>query len=314
MINLLANLDPLHHVVDRPMWGSEKFFGFPVLTSVGVIIVSGIVTIYLMMRAARAIATGSETEGTERYIARTRLSQLVETIVLGLRDQMLVPVMGHKQANRYLSFLLSLFFFLLVINFFGLIPFGDAQRLLQTTIGIPLSEDFILFGGAATANLMVTGGLAAVCFVVIQVHSVRELGLWGWMEHLCGGRDITRGSKGLYLVIPIIFIVEFFGLFIKPAALAIRLFANMVGGHTLLATLLMFGAMGMQAGLSSYAITGISFASVIFGTLILLLEIFVAFLQAFIFMFLTAVFISQMSHSDEHEDSLETVDTAEAHH
>jgi F-type H+-transporting ATPase subunit a len=113
-------------------------------------------------------------------------------------------------------------------------------------------------------------------------------------------------------VIPIIFVVEFLGLFIKPAALAIRLFANMVGGHTLMATLLMFGLMAAKAGLGSLAIGGISLASGAFALIIFFLEIFVAFLQAFIFMFLTAVFISTMSHHDE--EHAEEHAHAEAHH
>ena len=103
--------------------------------------------------------------------------------------------------------------------------------------------------GARTA-----GRLAAICFAVIQIHSFRELGLGGWLEHLCGGSDLVRGPKGLYLVIPVIFVVEFLGLFIKPIALAIRLFANMVGGHTLMATLLMFGMMAAKGGLATWAV------------------------------------------------------------
>jgi len=103
--------------------------------------------------------------------------------------------------------------------------------------------------------------------------------------------------------VPLIFVVEFMGLFIKPAALSIRLFANMVGGHTLLATLLMFGAMAMQAGMGWIGVGSISLVSGIFAVLITFLELFVAVLQAFIFMFLTAVFISTMSHHDEdHEE------------
>ena len=111
----------------------------------------------------------------------------------------------------------------------------------------------------------------------------------------------SPAPKGLLLVVPIIFIIELSGMFIKPAALAIRLFANMVGGHTLMATLLMFGGMALQGGLSIGAAFGISFVSGAFAVCISFLELFVAFLQAFIFMFLTAVFIGLMSH-EEHEE------------
>jgi F-type H+-transporting ATPase subunit a len=319
---LAAGDNPLGHVVDKPMyqvhapetwsiWRLTQETGVPV--SCAVIIFAGVLVTFLLWRAAKAIETGPASQGTERYITKGRLGQFVEAIVLGLRDQMLVPVMGERDTRRYLPFLLSLFFFLLVVNLFGLMPFADIQHMLSRTLmKAPEGTEFILFGGTATANLMVTGGLAIICFFVIQWHAFRELGLGGWLEHLCGGSDLVRGPKGLYLVIPIIFAVEFLGLFIKPAALAIRLFANMVGGHTLMATLLMFGMMAAKAGLGGLAVGGITLASGAFALVIFFLEIFVAFLQAFIFMFLTAVFISTMSHHDEEHGDEHA--HAEAHH
>ena len=319
---LLASGDnPLGHVVDKPMYGVHapeswnlwrftQDTGVPV--SCAVIIFSGLLVCFLLWRAAKAIETGPASQGVDRYITKGRLGQFVESIVLGLRDQMLVPVMGEKDTRRYLPFLLSMFFFLLVVNLFGLMPFADIQQMLKHNFVKGESEEFILFGGTATANLMVTGGLAIICFFVIQLHAFRELGFGGWLEHLCGGHDLVHGPKGLYLVIPIIFVVEFLGLFIKPAALAIRLFANMVGGHTLMATLLMFGLMAAKAELGGLAVGGITVASGTFALIIFFLEIFVAFLQAFIFMFLTAVFISTMSHHDEEHG--EEHAHAEAHH
>ena len=93
------------------------------------------------------------------------------------------------------------------------------------------------------------------------------------------------------------------GMFIKPAALAIRLLANMVAGHTLMAVLFSFGAMVLKAGGPTWAAGSITLVAGIFAVLITFLELFVAFLQAFIFMFLTAVFISLMAHEDHgHEE------------
>ena len=178
------------------------------------------------------------------------------------------------------------------------------QTLVKNLLGadVPAGTDWVFFGGTATASISVTAGLAIFSFIAIQMHAFRELGVKGWLEHLCGGKDLLVGPKALWLVVPIIFVVEFMGLFIKPTALAIRLFANMVGGHTLLATLLLFGAMALQGGLGFLGIGGITVLSGIFAVLITFLELFVAILQAFIFMFLTAVFISTMSHHDEHEE------------
>ena len=92
--------------------------------------------------------------------------------------------------------------------------------------------------------------------------------------------------------------VEFASMFIKPAALAIRLFANMMAGHMLMATLALFGLMALR-GLDSWtAALSVSVVAALFSVAISFLELFVAFLQAFIFMFLTAVFIGQLSHHD----------------
>jgi len=189
-----------------------------------------------------------------------------------------------------LPYLLSLFYFILACNLIGMIPFADLQVVIGK-VAISSESDWILFGGTATSNLAVTAGLAIISFVVIQVHAFKSLGIGGWAHHLTGGAP-------LYLL-PIMLPIEFMGLFIKPAALAIRLFANMVGGHTMLASLTMFGMMAFNAT-SSWFLTGtIEFVTIIAAVAISFLELFVAFLQAFIFMFLTTVFIGQMSHHEE---------------
>ena len=174
-----------------------------------------------------------------------------------------------------------------------MIPFAD----IQTAVGkLATSQDnWSVFGGTATSNINVTIALAVVSFIVIQVHAFKSLGVGGWAQHLTGGAP-------LYLL-PIMLPIEFMGMFIKPSALAIRLFANMVGGHTMLAALMMFGTMAAEAGASLATTGSISIISMIAAVAICFLELFVAFLQAFIFMFLTTVFIGQMSHhGDEHEE------------
>lgn len=313
-LTLLAaggKFNPLGHVLDQPVPLTNGAIKFSL-----VMICLGAVLAFLMLtHAAKRITVGPESQGTERWVTRGRLAQLIEAIVVYLRDEMLVPVMGERLTKRYLGYLLSLFFFILVLNLLGLIPLMDFQHVI--TRNSEDQEAWVFFGGTATASLAVTGALALISFVVIQIHSVRELGFGGWIEHLCGGHDIVAGPKGLWLVIPIIFVVEFLGLFIKPAALAIRLFANMVGGHTLMATLLGFGGLALGSGLSMLAVGGITFLSATFAILIGVLEIFVSFLQAFIFMFLTAVFISVMSHEEhEHEHGHDEHHGAEAaaHH
>ncbi len=290
MSPILASNNPIHHILDKPI----TLFGHPGITiHMASLVIAGFVTFLILKSAAKRIAVGSESEGTDRYLTTGGLAQLIEVITLYLRDKVIEPVLGHD-TNRFLPYLLSLFYFILTCNILGMIPFAD----VQVVVGKITTEseiDWAMFGGTATSNINVTIGLALISFVVIQFHAFRSLGIGGWAHHLTGGAP-------LYLL-PIMLPIEFMGMFIKPAALAIRLFANMVGGHTMLAVLTMFGMMAFEAT-SSWLLTGsIELVSTIAAVIISFLELFVAFLQAFIFMFLTTVFIGQMSHHGEEHDN-----------
>ncbi len=314
----LANSsDPVSHIVDKPIAGL-KFGDINIMLSMVTVIGTALVLVLLLMRAASGSKTGPASMGNRRYLPSSSFSGIIEVMVVYLRDEMLIPVMGARLTARYLSYLLSLFFFILLLNIVGLIPFVDVHYAVYQVTGAPFagvteSNTAALFGGAATASISVTGALAMISFLVVQVQGFRELGIGGWLEHLCGGRELVRGSIFLWLVIPIIFVVELGGIFVKPAALAIRLFANMVAGHTLLLTLLGFGAMAAKAGLGTLSVSGITLVSGIGAILITFLEVFVALLQAFIFMFLTAVFISLMAH-EEHAEGHEAHDDAASGH
>jgi F-type H+-transporting ATPase subunit a len=320
---LAFGADPLNHVLDKPS-AFSGIFGTDVKLSVVSLVVAAVIVLAWLFVAASRIKIGPESQGHDRWITKGRSSQVVEVLVEGLYSQMLEPVMGARLARAWLPFLLSLFFFVLVLNLMGLVPLMDLQEIVHGLSGHGTEEEkaaakgaMLWIGGTATASLSVNMALALWAFLAIQWQSVRELGVKGTLEHLCGGHELVA-NKGLWFVVPIIFVVEVLGMVIKPAALAIRLFANMVGGHTLMATLLMFGMMAAKGGLATWAVGTISVASGTFALIILFLEVFVAFLQAFIFMFLTAVFISTMSHHDEehgedhHEEHGHA--TAEAHH
>ena len=289
---LLASSNPIHHILDKPVSGVEHItlFGKPAITiHMMSILLAAIVTFMIMRDAAKRIAVGEESQGTDRFLTKGRLPQIIEVITLYLRDTILRPVLGHE-TERYLPYLLSLFFFILTCNLLGMIPFADFQTVLGK-VTTASEYDWAVFGGTATSNLAVTAGLAIISFVVIQFHAFKSLGIGGWAQHLTGGAP-------LYLL-PLMLPLEFVGMFIKPTALDIRLFANMVGGHTMLAVLMMFGMMAFEAT-SSWFLTGtIEAVSIIAAVVISFLELFVAFLQAFIFMLLTAVFIAQMSHHDD---------------
>ena len=297
---------PLGHVLDKELLdvGIIGNVSMQLLT----LVLGTILLLILMPLSAKKIQTGSDSEGNERFITKGRLSQVIEVMVVYLRDVMIEPVMGKKDTKRYLPFLLSLFFFILTMNLLGLIPLPDIQNIIgKFTTG---NDHWAVIGGTPTSNINITFGLALISFVLIQIHSFRELGILGWLDHLTCG--LATGPKFLWAVVPVVFVVELAGVFIKPIALAIRLFANMVGGHVLLATLLLFGADFLNRGASPGAVTAISLVSAGAAVLITFMEVFVAFLQAFIFMFLTAVFISLMSHHDEdHEHEHESHDESE---
>ena len=158
---------------------------------------------------------------------------------------------------------------------------GDALALASLGIRV----------GAIDAD-EVTAALATVAFFVINIAGIRELGAWEYCKHLTGGAPWYVAI----LMVPI----EILSTFIKPIALALRLFANMTAGHILVATLFMFVGMGLKAGVLIGS--GVTLVSSVAAIAIYFLELFVAFLQAFVFMFLTAVFIGQLAHHGEHHD------------
>lgn len=296
----LAEADPLSHVrdsilIDGPtLWSAG---GNAVITADWVtmntltLLLAGVLTVLIMLKAAKAIAVGDEGEGNERYLTRGGFGNLIEVIVLYLLDNVIRPQLG-SDAKRFAPFLLTTFFFILVNNLLGLVPLIDIQYLIgQFIYGSEGYSSAKIIGGTATGRLGVTAGLALVAFLAWNAHGIRQNGLSGWAKHFLGGAPA-------YLA-PLMVVVEFMGLIIKPAALAVRLFANMTAGHILLGTLILLPVM-IAPALGAVALGG-SIITIPAAVAIFFLEIFVAFLQAFIFFFLTTIFIGQMGHH-EHDD------------
>ena len=301
---LASGGNPLDHVLDKESaLGEVLGLGHVKLSAVS-IVTAGIVSFVVLWIASKNIATGPAAAGTDRYLTKGRIAQIIEVIVQGLREGVLEPLLGKATANFYLPFFLSLFFFILTLNLLGFIPFADMQEFVHKMMGhgheggqegahAGGEHGMIFFGGTATASISVTAGLATISFFAIMFQSMRDLGVKGFLEHMCGGKELLTGPKGLLLVVPIIFVVEVLGLFIKPGALAIRLFANMLAGHTLLATIFSFTGMALAA--KGWALAApIGLISGAFAVAISFLELFVAFLQAFIFTLLSSVFIGQI--------------------
>jgi F-type H+-transporting ATPase subunit a len=192
---------------------------------------------------------------------------LLETFVLFVRDEIAEKNIGHH-ADQYTPFLCSAFFFILFMNLTGLLP-------------IPAIAGKFPGVSTATGNLGVTMVLALFTFVITQIAGMRAQGVVGYWAHL-----VPAGvPKWLF---PIMVPVEVLGLFTKPFALTVRLFANMVAGH-----IVIFFLIALTVLISPF----IAPVSVAFALGIYLLEIFVALVQAYVFTMLSAVFIGMTQHA-----------------
>ena len=187
------------------------------------------------------------------------IANLLEMLVVFVRDDICIKNLGEHHGRKLAPYILTLFFFILTCNLLGLVPLG----------------------ASATGNVNVTAGLAILSFLMIQVEGIREHGFFKHWKNLV--------PHGLPLfVLPIMIVVEVLGMFVKPFALTMRLFANMTAGHV-----------AILAFLGMIFIFKSALASVVAVPLavgIMLLEVFVAFLQAYIFSMLTSLFIGLSLH------------------
>lgn len=295
----LAAGDPVSHVANHSsgiyadLFGMEKVWLWS--GHVGNLFLSMLILLTVGPWVAKKIATGPESMGTDRFVTSNKLAHMVEVLCVYLRDEVVRPLLGSR-TEKFIPFLWTLFFFLWINNMLGMVPLLDIQALPQY-LNDPKAHPVAFFGGTATQSLFTTAVMAVIAFLMINLAGIRELGIGGYLAHLTGGAP--------WYIWPIIVPVEIVGTFVKPFALAIRLFANMTAGHILLATLLGFIATGvglLKAGGGGLALGPvIIFAAGIGSIAIFFLEVFVATLQAFVFMFLTTVFISQLAHHDDHE-------------
>jgi F-type H+-transporting ATPase subunit a len=185
----------------------------------------------------------------------------IEALVLYLRDQVVLRNVG-PHGEKFVPFVLTLFFFILFANLFGLVPYGST----------------------ATGNISVTATLAILTFIVVEISGMRAQGAGYLSTIFYWNRDLP-----MYMRVPMFLImtpVEIVGKFTKPFALAIRLFANMTAGHVVVLALI-----GL---IFTFGSIFIALGPVIMAVAIMLLELFVAFLQAFIFALLASVFIGQI--------------------
>jgi F-type H+-transporting ATPase subunit a len=257
---------PFGGTIELPRWEPIHIGGLAIDLSptkhlVFMLLSATIVTLVFVLSArsiARAQAKGRPAKG---------FAGAMEATALYMRQEIVLPNVG-PHGEGYAPYLLTLFFFILGMNLLGLLP-----------------------GGAtATGNISVTAALAVMAFIVIEVTGMKSLGAKGYLSTIFYlPHGLPGGPGGAILKVFLLAVmtpIELIGKLAKPFALAVRLFANMTSGHVLVLALI-----GLTFLFKSYTV---GIGASLLATGVMLLEVFVAFLQAFVFTLLTSVFIGLM--------------------
>ncbi len=252
--------------------GTPVFIDFSITSKLVWFWIGVLLTFLITWIAAKRYknGVGSKTE------PKGTLHNLFEVLFVFVRDDIAKEYIPGEKYRKYVNYLFSVFMAISFMNLFGLLPWGVS----------------------ATASLTVTATLAAITFVITQVSGTKEY--WGHIFMFPGVPPLVR-----VILTP----VEIIGMFTKPFALAIRLFANMLSGKIMIVSILglififtdMFGAtLGVTSGIVWVALTA----------LLYILKAFIALLQAYIFTLLSAVFIGLAAEEHAHEDHESSVATA----
>lgn len=257
---LLASMNPLEHISSKEIFavGPFAFTNHMFMVSMATILL--LVFLPIVIRRKGLVKKG--------------FGNVIEAICVYIREEVARPFL-KEHTDKYIPFIWSMFFFILTLNLLGMVPF---DRILWAFTGWEHNN----LGGTATANVWVTGALAILAFLLFHFAGICENGLGNYIRHFA--------PKVPVLILPFIFFMEVVSSFVRVFSLAIRLFANMLAGHVLLGTLLAF--------IIIYKNSFVATASVTFVVVMSLMEIFVAFLQAYIFTFLTTIFIGFSVHQD----------------
>ena len=306
----LAAADPVSHAVphrlgepwftvntgggDIPALNIENgVYSFYMTNHLMMTIVAAILVIIVMAYVASKVRVrGRELSA---YQTRGRIGQLFETMLTFIRDEVARPNL-HEKTDKYIYYIWTIFFFILFANVLGMIPFGSLAYVITR------DDHLSHLGGSATGNLSLTFMLALCSFIAVIFIGIRETGAKAFFSHFNPvGWD---NPKMLLIGIPL-YALEWLGLVIKCVVLAMRLFGTMMAGHLVVAAFvgLIFTAAEVSRGLAY----GVEVGVIIGCVALTLLELFICFLQAFIFTFLTTLFIS-MTASDHHEHEHELSD------
>lgn len=253
-----------HHTGKIAATDGSDLYDISITKNVVSMLLSIILMLFLFTRIAKKYKSG-----IGRTSAPTGLQNGVEATIGFITDSVAIPNMGKDKYMKYMPFLLTIFFFIWVNNMFGMIPFPPGSVNL-------------------TGNIAVTLVLALIFFVIMLANSNKHF--WG---HMFNPPGVPLAIK--FILVPIEIISN---LVIKPAALAIRLFANIFAGHTIILSVILlifiFGSLSSVAGIAFIPV------SIGFTVFMFFLELLVAAIQAFIFTNLAAVFIGQAIEEPHH--------------
>ena len=277
MMNTLAATDLLSHVLPHTIF---HIGSIPVTNHMIMATGAAVLTLLVFLLVASRVRVSGD--GIEAHLTRGRVAQTFEVICIYLRDDMARPALGEI-TDRYIGYIWTTFFFILFMNLLGLVPWGSFLALLFGEYG------YSHIGGTATGNISVTGAMALVSLFMIVFVGIRHAGV-GYFKHFCPV-EITHPAM-ILLAVPLVFF-EIIGVFIKCLVLAMRLFGNMLAGHLVIAALI-----GLTFIFNSYLV---GLLATVGALAITLLEVFIAFLQAFIFTFLTVLFIAAGAVHEHHD-------------
>ncbi|NSL89931.1 F0F1 ATP synthase subunit A [Chitinophaga sp. Mgbs1] len=239
----------------------EKIYDFSMTKNITSMIIAAVLLVVLMLSVAKAYRIRGAKKAPKGF------QNLIEPVIIFMRDEVVKPNIPGKHYEKYVPFILTIFFFILINNLLGLLP-GSAN---------------------VTGNIAVTAALALISFIATMFSTNRHF--WGHIFN----PPVPFGVK--FILAP----VELIGVFTKPVSLMIRLFANILAGHIIILSIIslvfIFGSLNKVAGYGFLPIT------ILFNIVMMMLELLVAFIQAFIFANLTAVFIGQAmegAHDDHH--------------
>lgn len=239
----------------------ERESGFAISRFMVLEVVAAVIIAFLFIRLAGQIKDGRLPKG--------KISHLLEVILVYMKDQVAKPAIGGHDYERFLPVLWTMFFFILGLNLLGMVPWA----------------------GSATGSFGVTLALAAITFCTVLVSGIARFGPIGFWLNQVPHMDLPWYCQPLKLLI---FVIEVAGMLIRHVVLAIRLLANMVAGHLVLLAIMGLAFSAAGAASASWGITAP--IAVIGSAAFSLLELFVAFLQAYVFTFLSALFIGAAIH------------------